>query len=193
MLIFRKQNITHHQKNTAIQTIFIRGHPRLPATSALEDPSVQAEQNPPNSTVPTSVTIPLPIEPETKDDGTLWDRTYARLRDVKPKVMEEYERILTKTAGIPKGLPLNETMRAVFDNRVGAITSRQWKIRILFRKDQMLATELVDKVVGVVLKFHSIGNTVASLVPVHAGILFADICFLLPVSDLLVLCCGPGN
>lgn len=175
-----------HQKTTADLD---NDHATLSVPSAREGPSPQAEQNTPNSKSSThnSLTTPLSTGPDTKDVRPLWDRAYARLRDQKPEVVKEYERILASTADVRKDLPLNETMRKVVDNRLGVMTSRQWKIRIPFRKDQMLVTEVVDKVVGLVLKFKDIGNTVASLDPVHAGIPFAAICFILPVSRLLLL------
>ncbi len=81
-------------------------------------------------------------------------------------------------------IPLHEKIRAVVDNRVGVMTSRQWKVRIPFRGSQLLVIELVNKIAGVVLKFKSIGNTVASLDPVHAVTPFVAICFLLPVGLL---------
>ena len=110
------------------------------------------------------------------------------MRNEKRDVVDEYERILVRTAGIQNNLSLNETMRAVVDDRVAVITSRQWKIRIPFRKDKVPVTKILDKIVGVVLKFKEIGSTIASLDPVHAGIPFAAICFMLPVSDFCTFC-----
>ena len=132
------------------------------------------------------VDVPPPSASAAKDVRPLWDRAYDRLRNEKQDVVDEYERILVKTAGVQNNLPLNETMKAVVNNRVAVITSRQWKIRIPFRKDKMLVTEILDKIVGVVLKFKEIGSTVASLDPVHAGIPFAAICFMLPVSNFIL-------
>ncbi|KAL9109989.1 MAG: hypothetical protein Q9187_008105 [Circinaria calcarea] len=156
---------THHQKASADSD-----HATRSVLSTLEDTSPQAGQN-----------FPLSEGPDTKDQQPLWDRAYEKLRKEKPEVVEEYERILAKTADIQRNLPLNETMKAVVDNRVGLMTNRQWKIRIPWRKGQMLVTELVDKIVNVVLKFKTVGSTVASIDPIHAGIPFAAICFLLPI------------
>ncbi|PQE06277.1 ankyrin repeat protein [Rutstroemia sp. NJR-2017a BBW] len=159
-------------------------HATPSSSSALEGPSTQAEQDAPDSKsiAHDSGNAPPSEEPETKDDRTLWERAYARFRELKPTVVEEYESILAETADIQKYLPLNEKMRAVVDNRVRVVTSRQWKIRIPFRKDsKILVTELVEKIVSVVLKFKEFGTTIAQLDPVHAGIPFAAICLLLPL------------
>jgi hypothetical protein len=126
-------------------------------------------------------------EVEAKNEGSLWERAYARLLKEKPEVVEEYEIILGQTTDVNGDLPLNERMTTVVDNRLGVLTSRQWKIRIPFRKDSKIpVTVLVEKIVGVVLKFKSFGATLANLDPVHAGIPFAAVCLLLPVSSLAI-------
>lgn len=128
-----------------------------------------------------------PIESKTEervseDSRPLWDRAYGRLQEANPDIIEEYELILAKTANVERSSSLNKTMKAVVDKRIEIVTNRQWKIRIPLRRDEIRVTELVDNIVNVVLKFRSVGSTIATIDPIHAGIPFAAVCFVLPVS-----------
>lgn len=77
-------------------------------------------------------------------------------------------------------------MSAVIDKELFIITNRQWKIRILPQHNPVVVRELIDKIVNVFQKVKDLGSVAASIDPVHAGIPFAGICVLVPVSDLQV-------
>ena len=96
------------------------------ALSVPEDVSPNTRQNLPR---PNS-TISQPEEAYTDDEQPLRGRAYAKLQEEKPELMEEYEHVLTKTTDLQRNLRLNETMKAVADDRLRLMTNRQWKIRI---------------------------------------------------------------
>jgi N-terminal domain of NWD NACHT-NTPase len=135
------------------------------------------------------VADPAPADPDPDDPETLWDKAYARLRKENVELVEAYESLLASTASIQEGLPVRETMRAVVDNRVEVMTKHEWKIRIPWRREPMSIRDLVDKIINVVLKFKDVANVAASIDPIHVGIPVAGICVLLPVGDILLLCC----
>ena len=185
MLRSRRNIEGHYQKAIATSK---NDHAAPLALSVLESPLSQAEpdlskskpdENKPLTTLSSTASA-------TVDDRPLWDRAYARLRDQKPEIIEAYERILANTADVKPDVPLHERMRAVIDTKIRVMTSRHWKLRIPFRKDQVLVTQILDKVVGVVLRFKSAGSVAANADPVHVGIPFAAICLLLPVNYLLL-------
>ena len=180
-----KENQSNNQKAKATSE---SGQVSPRALSTLQSPVSQAEQNlqKPKPSEHKPLTTLLSTGSNAVDDRPLWDRAYARLRDQKLEIVEAYESILANTADIKPGLPLNERMRAVIDTKIRVITSRHWKLRIPFRKDQVLVTKIVDKVVGVVLRFKSSGSIAANADPVHVGIPFAAICLLLPINYLLL-------
>jgi hypothetical protein len=73
-------------------------------------------------------------------------------------------------------------MSTVIEKELCIVTSRQWKVRIPWRREPVFVRNVVDKIVSVILKFKEVGTVAASTDPIHAGLPFAAICVLLPVS-----------
>jgi hypothetical protein len=113
----------------------------------------------------------------------LWENAYDKLRDKKGDLVDAWEAVLAKNADVQEDLPLKEKMSTVINKELLIITNRQWKIRILKDRNPVLVRELIDKIVHVFQKVKDLGSAAASIDPVHAGIPFAGICVLVPVSD----------
>jgi hypothetical protein len=116
----------------------------------------------------------------------LWENAYNKLSAEKEDLVDAWKVVLAKNAGIEEDLPIKEKMSTVIDRELLKINNRQWKIRIFPMQKAVAVRKLVDKIVHVFEKLKDLGSTAASIDPVHAGIPFAGICVLVPVSDLQV-------
>jgi hypothetical protein len=139
----------------------------------------------PNLASATERVAALPLtEPGIEHCKDLWEKAYFRLRTEKKGLVETYEAVLVKNKDISDGLPLTKKMSTVITQELRILTNRQWKIRIPLLHEPVVVRNVVDKIVNVVLMGKDLASVAASLDPIHAGLPFAGICVLLPVSDL---------
>jgi N-terminal domain of NWD NACHT-NTPase len=117
-------------------------------------------------------------EPAPKED--LWERAYDKLREERASLVEDYERILKGSGNIPEGMDLKEQISAVVTANRKIMINKQWKFK--WRNKPKKVRDQVDRIVGVVQAVQGIGPAVTSLDPVHAGLPWAGVCLLLPVS-----------
>jgi hypothetical protein len=75
-----------------------------------------------------------------------------------------------------------QQMSALVDKKLAAMNERQWRVRACGRSVEV--REQVDRVVKVVLVAKDFISSVAIIDPIHAGLPWAGVCVLLPVSDL---------
>ena len=73
-------------------------------------------------------------------------------------------------------------MSALVDKKLEAMNKKQWRVRMCSRSVQI--REQVDRIVKVVLVAKDFISSAASMDPLHAGLPWAGVCMLLPVSDL---------
>lgn len=72
-------------------------------------------------------------------------------------------------------------MSALVDKKLEMMNDRQWRVKVCGRSVEV--REQVDRIVKVVLVAKDFISSAASLDPIHAGLPWAGICMLLPVSD----------
>ena len=73
-------------------------------------------------------------------------------------------------------------MWALIEKKLAAMNEKQWRVKVCGRSVEV--REQVDRIVKVVLVAKDFISPVASIDPVHAGLPFAGVCMLLPVSDI---------
>jgi N-terminal domain of NWD NACHT-NTPase len=107
----------------------------------------------------------------------------------KGNFVEAFEKILVAETDIgPIILDNGDTskmekqMSALVDKKLAAINKKQWRVKVCGRSVEV--REQVDRIVKVVLVAKNFVSPVASIDPVHAGLPWAGVCMLLPVSDL---------
>ena len=76
-------------------------------------------------------------------------------------------------------------MSALVDEKLAVMNEKQWRVRVCGRSVEI--REQVDRVVKVVLVAKDFLSSVASLDPIYAGLPWAGVCILLPMSDLKIL------
>jgi hypothetical protein len=121
--------------------------------------------------------------PSSPSPRSFWERAEIRLKSEEEDLMENYQRIMDRNAGVEDtALPPQKKMMEIIERGYAIVKNKEWKIRIPFRKDQVSLTLARDKIIGLILGLRDVLNTVASLDPVHAGIPIAAVCILLSVS-----------
>ena len=74
-----------------------------------------------------------------------------------------------------------EQMSAFVAKKLDAMNKAQWRFNVGAMSVEV--REQVDRIVKVVLVAKDFISSVASLDPIHAGLAWAGVCMLLPVSD----------
>jgi hypothetical protein len=73
-------------------------------------------------------------------------------------------------------------MASLIKEKLEIMSKRQWTLP--WGKTSFVVREQAEKIVKVIQKFLGIGTVAASLNPTHAGVVWAGVCLLLPVSSL---------
>ena len=73
-------------------------------------------------------------------------------------------------------------MSALVNKKLAFMNEKQWRIKVCGRSVEV--REQVDRIVKIVLVAKDFVSSVASMDPIHAGLPWAGVCLLLPVSDL---------
>jgi hypothetical protein len=73
-------------------------------------------------------------------------------------------------------------MSALVDKKLEVMNNRQWRIKVCGRSVEV--REQVDRIVKIVLVAKDFISSAATIDPLHAGLPWAGVCLLLPVSDL---------
>jgi hypothetical protein len=111
----------------------------------------------------------------------LWDQALEKLKSDDRALVEEYEKVLKRASGVADSATVNEEMQAIINSQIQKMESRQWRIRI-GRIDVNLRDQM-DRIIKVVLAVKDVGDRVAALDPVHAGLPWAGVCVLLSVRS----------
>lgn len=99
--------------------------------------------------------------------------------------MSKPEIDLTFSMGNNEPSEREKQMSALVDEKLAAMNEKQWRVRVCGRSVKV--REQVDWIVKVVLVAKDVISSVVSMNPVHAGLPWAEVCMLLPVSDLELL------
>jgi hypothetical protein len=151
-----------------------------PETATIEDGHVPASSDPP-------CVDSQGGKEEDGDYGRLWTQAYSTLEsDKKSKsLVEGYKILLNGDIKIgDKGYrdpAQHELMTSLVEEKLKIMTRKQWTLP--WGKTSYVVREQAEKIVKIVQQFSGIGTVAASLDPTHAGIAWAGVCTLLPVSN----------
>ena len=128
-----------------------------------------------------------PLDGETAEGtGRLWSEAYLKLEkdDTCKSLIASYKVLLN--GDIQEGdekykdPSKQEQMTDLVGEKLEAMTKKQWTLT--WGKTSFVIREQAKKIIKVVQTFSEIGTVVARLDPAHAGIAWAAVCALLPVS-----------
>jgi len=129
---------------------------------------------------------------EVKVEGSghwrLWDQAYGELINDKKSagLMEGYKTLLNGNLKPEdkdyRDPARHDLMASLIKEKLEIMSKRQWTLP--WGKTSFVVREQAEKIVKVIQKFSGIGTVAASLNPTHAGVAWAGVCFLLPVSSL---------
>ena len=108
---------------------------------------------------------------------SLWESAYNELHDEEAKLIKDYEAILAKRTQTSVDLPTREKTSAIIEKELNAVTNRSWKLDVPWAR----ASDIIEKIIAVMLKFKDFGNVVGTIDPLHAGIPIAGVSLVLSV------------
>ena len=137
------------------------------------------------STVPVGEDVPKALEvlPE-PGRGDLWGLAYKQLLAENEPLVRRYEEVL-KTAGIvpdDSAADIQEQIQAVLVLKRKQILQKQWTLQ--WGNKPIKVRTQIDRIVKIIGAFKEAGSVVANVDPLHAGLPWAGVCFLLSVSML---------
>lgn len=113
-----------------------------------------------------------------------WGEAYQQLASEQVSLVRAYERLWSAEIDVPSDARIQERAQAILLVKQKQILQKQWKIQWGHRTIKVRAQ--VDRVVKLINGFKEVGTTAANADPVHAGLPWAGICFLLVVSMMLL-------
>ncbi|KAF7941076.1 hypothetical protein EAE99_000713 [Botrytis elliptica] len=125
----------------------------------------------PQSTTPT----PISQTPTSKSGETLWSRAYTSLLKNSPDLMETYEALLLDTN--PTTLDKQEQMKTMVHKKQEILESKQWTVKISGKS--LKVKDQVKRIMEAFKKVKEFGAALASIDPIHAGLPWAGVSFLL--------------
>lgn len=106
--------------------------------------------------------------------------------------METFEGILSSeidvessTLGRKDSVDREKQMSGLVDKKLAMMELKQWRMKILSGKP-VIVREQIDRIVKIVLVAKDFGSSLASMDPIHAGLPWAGVCMLLPVSQFML-------
>lgn len=76
-------------------------------------------------------------------------------------------------------------MSALVGKKLAIMEQKQWRMKTLSGKPVVIR-EQIDRIVKIVLVAKDFGSSLASMDPIHAGLPWAGVCMLLPVSQFML-------
>ena len=174
--LFRKWKVDASKSN--LKTPTSQAYPQL-TTAECENSS--------NSVVVTTVPIredaPKELEVLPKPGrGDLWGLAYKQLLAEDEPLVRHYEEVL-KTAGIAPwelAADIQEQVQAVLVLKRKQVLQKQWRLQ--WGNKSIKVRTQIDRIVKIIGAFREAGSAAANVDPLHAGLPWAGICFLLTVS-----------
>ena len=111
------------------------------------------------------------------------------MRDDKRELVNSFEKILIPESELePAGRDNEDTskrerqMSSLVNKKLRDMNNRQWRVKVCGRSVEVRGQ--VDRIVKVVLVAKDLISPMAGIDPLHAGLPWAGVCMLLPVSGL---------
>lgn len=115
-----------------------------------------------------------------RDD--LWGLAYRQLVEEHESLVKGYEEVLRLTPSLYDNSPadIQERIQSVLALKRKQILQKQWRLK--WGNKSIKVRAQIDSIVKIISAFKDVGNVVANVDPLHAGLPWAGICFLLAVS-----------
>lgn len=113
----------------------------------------------------------------------LWEKAYSQFsEDAKRKdIFNEYEAILEESSPPSKSeMSFPKQMEAAVQFQINKMKQKQWVLQ--WDQKSIVVRDQAERIVKFVQTFSSLGSTIASIDPIHAGIPWAGVCVILTVS-----------
>lgn len=174
---------------------FFRKWKTVASKSTLETPTSQAARglttpkwkSPANGIVASTVSVrgdppeKLEVLPGLGRDD-LWGLAYKQLLAENEPLVRHYEEVL-KTAAVAPGDSTADTQKqiqSVLALKKKQVLQQQWRLQ--WGNKSIKVRTQVDRIVKIIGTFREAGSVAANVDPLHAGLPWAGICFLLAVS-----------
>ena len=117
-------------------------------------------------------------------NDTLWEEAYDKFRTNNAELYDRLQSIILKDSSIKKGIEQEQQLGDLLARKRRIIEDTQWVI--YWRNRAIKIGPQFDKIVKSFKLAKPIGDTIAALDPIYAGIPWACVSVLLPVSLLLL-------
>lgn len=162
---------------------------KTPTSQAYPQLTAAKCENPANSVVVTTVPIrknaPKELEVLPKSGrGDLWDLAYKKLLAENEPLVRHYEKVLKTAATVSddSAVDIQEQIQAVLVLKRKQVLQKQWRLQ--WGNKPIKVRTQIDRIVKIIGVFKEAGSVAANADPLHAGLPWAGICFLLAVSIL---------
>ena len=165
----------------------LKKHPKTPTSQTYPLRTAQEWENSANSVVVTAIPIrednPKELQVLPKPGrGDLWGLAYKQLLAENEPLIKGYEKAL-KTAGNvsdDSAADIQEQFQAALVLKRKQVLQKQWRLQ--WGNKSIKVRTQIDRIVKVIGAFKEAGSVASNADPLHAGLPWAGICFLLAVS-----------
>jgi hypothetical protein len=116
-------------------------------------------------------------------DDALWKEAYGKFQTHDAELYDRLQSIIRKDSGIQKGIGQEQQLGDLLARKRRIMEGKQWVF--YWQKKAIKIGPQFDKIVKFFKLVKPIGDTAAALDPIHAGIPWACVSVLLPVSLVL--------
>ncbi len=125
-----------------------------------------------------------PEEPSTgalaQQNDSLWREAFCKFKVDDTELYDALQELVRKDQDIDQELPLESQLGSILARKQQVMRDKRWVF--YWRKKEVSVRSQFDKIVQVLQVIKPIGDAAATLDPIHAGIPWACISMLLPVS-----------
>lgn len=118
-------------------------------------------------------------KPAKSANDILWEEAYTQFAARDPQLAEHYRLLLANATSVPASFDVADHAQAVLKQKLDQILEKEWKFQ--FRNRSITLRSKVDQIVKILSIFKDLGSSLAALDPVHAGLPWAGLCFLIAV------------
>ena len=124
------------------------------------------------------ITLPIPGQID------LWGLAYTQLLAENEPLVRRYEKVLKAAAINSDDLAagIQGQIQAVLVLKRNQVLQKQWRLQ--WGNKSIKVKTQIDRIVKIISAFKDAGSVIANVDPLHAGLPWAGICFLLAVSTL---------
>ena len=163
--------------------------PKTPTSQTYPLRTAQEWENSANSVVVTAIRIreDTPKELEGLPNPgrvDLWGLAHKQLLAENEPLVRDYEEVLKTAGNVSDNLAadIQEQVQAVLVLKRKQILQKQWRLQ--WGNQSIKVRTQIDRIVKIIGAFKEAGSVATNVDPLHAGLPWAGICFLLAVSTL---------